>query len=190
MRETTDFSEKPPYDARAIANNMLDHADEHNIYITNLKLQKLLYFVHGRFMSSTGNPLVRGNFEAWQYGPVHPLVYQGFKECGAERIDCRLGAKDLFTGEESPIKTKINDEARRHIRIVIDQLGPLSPGRLVELSHAPNAPWSYVVNKSRTSVALGLRISNTVISDRFRFHKVAIADQPVTGEPSEDSPLT
>jgi uncharacterized phage-associated protein len=35
-----------PYDPRAVANLMLDEADSSGIKVTNLALQKLLYFAH------------------------------------------------------------------------------------------------------------------------------------------------
>ncbi|EPZ76727.1 hypothetical protein M798_03280 [Brucella melitensis ADMAS-G1] len=38
-----------PYDPRAIANLMLDEADRSGIQVTNLALQKLLYFAHSIF---------------------------------------------------------------------------------------------------------------------------------------------
>ena len=64
-----------PYDPRSIANLLLDEADRLAINITNLSLQKLLYFAHGLSLIEDGKPLVSGYFEAWQHGPVHPLVY-------------------------------------------------------------------------------------------------------------------
>jgi len=62
-----------PYDPRAIANLMLDEADRRGWKITNLALQKLLYFAHGIHLTKTKEPLVSGYFEAWQYGPVQPI---------------------------------------------------------------------------------------------------------------------
>jgi len=59
-----------PFDPRSIANFMLDEADRVGVGITNLALQKLLYFAHGIFLNETKGPLVSGYFEAWQYGPV------------------------------------------------------------------------------------------------------------------------
>jgi len=64
--------EKKPYDARAIANLMLDEASEMDRGVTNLALQKLLYFAHSLFLIEYKRPLVSGYFEAWKLGPVHP----------------------------------------------------------------------------------------------------------------------
>jgi hypothetical protein len=67
--------------------------------------------------------------------------------------------------------------------------GEMTPGRLVELSHARNAPWAFVVHKARTSMAFGLRISDDVILERFKHHKVSIGSEPSQGEPGEDTPF-
>ena len=69
-------------DARAICNMMLDVAQEANITVSNLALQKLLYFAHARHLIETKRPLVTGYFEAWQYGPDHPAAYNAFKVTG------------------------------------------------------------------------------------------------------------
>ena len=73
---------KPPYDPRAVANLLLDLAGNDKLDVSNLALQKLLYFAHAHFLIRTGHPLVQGGFEAWTYGPVHPAVYQAFKSAG------------------------------------------------------------------------------------------------------------
>jgi hypothetical protein len=65
----------------------------------------------------------------------------------------------------------------------------MTPGRLVEISHASGAPWHFIVNKARTSTAFGLRIPDEVIVERFKFHKVSIGAEPKRGEPREDTPF-
>lgn len=49
-----------------------------DIPITNLKLQKLLYFVQGEYSGIVGNRLFSDDFYAWQLGPVIPKVYSNF----------------------------------------------------------------------------------------------------------------
>src|SRR3546814_10577509 len=70
---------EPPYDPRGVANLLLDLAEVRQKPISNLVLQKLLYFAHGRFLIESKKPLLAGYFEAWQFGPVHPTVYHAFK---------------------------------------------------------------------------------------------------------------
>jgi len=65
------------YDPRCIANLMLDESARVGQSLTNLALQKLLYFAHAMFLIEQGRPLLSGYFEAWEYGPVHPAAYNG-----------------------------------------------------------------------------------------------------------------
>jgi uncharacterized phage-associated protein len=154
---------------------MLDMASEDGIDLTNLALQKLLYFAHGLFRIRIGVPLVSGFFEAWTYGPVHPTVYHAFKAEEDRPISIRAVARDVMSGQEFSIDTIRNQEIRRHIREILSSYGKLSPGRLVEISHAPNGPWAFVVNKAKTSVAFGLRISDDVTLGRTEFFSLQIS---------------
>jgi uncharacterized phage-associated protein len=179
------------YDPRAIANLMLDEADRRNLKVTNLALQKLLYFAHGLFLTKTKKPLVSGYFEAWQYGPVHPSVYRAFKPLGSAPITTRAVGKDPLTGKSRNLPKPTNLDVVDLVSDVIKSYGHLSPGRLVDLSHAKDAPWSAVADKARTSVAFGMRIPDDVIMDRFQYHKVSVNTSPRAGEPpNDDTPFT
>lgn len=179
----------PPYDARAIANLLLDVADASGVAISNLALQKLMYFAHGLYLNERGKPLVTGYFEAWQYGPVHPVAYKAFKEAGATPIKFRAKGRNIVTGDETLISVPSDPAINQHIERVINSFGRMSAGRLVDLSHAPRSPWHFIVEKGKASVAFGLRISDDVIRERFKFHKVAVGEQPLSGEPCEDTPF-
>lgn len=178
-----------PADPRSIANLFLDEADRLGLELSHISLQKLLYFAHGLYLNSRRIPLVSGYFEAWQYGPVHPLVFRAFKAAGAAPIHFRAKGQDPLTGQSKELEISSDIVVRAHINQVLSSYGSLSPGRLVEISHAKNSPWDFIVDKSRTSVALGLRIPDNVIRERFKFHKISVGTHPTVGEPSEDSPL-
>lgn len=183
---------QPPYDPRAVANLLLDLAskeEEGPLPISNLALQKLLYFAHGHFLIRTGKPLVRGAFEAWTYGPVHPGVYQAFKSETDRPIKIRAVGRDAMTGEVHDLTLPDDVDVRRHLREVIRAYGHLSPGQLIDISHAPKGPWATVVNKAKTSVALGLRIPDSVTLECFKHQKIAVGPRSRVGEPDEDTPL-
>ena len=48
--------------------------------VTNLKLQKLLYYVHGWSLALRGSPAFDDRMEAWVHGPVQPGVYGTYKK--------------------------------------------------------------------------------------------------------------
>jgi uncharacterized phage-associated protein len=183
---------KPPYDPRAVANLLLDLAakeEDGPLPISNLVLQKLLYFAHGHFLIRTGTPLVQGAFEAWTYGPVHPAVYRAFKSEADRPIQTRAVGRNPMTGEVRQLPIPDDNQVRRHLREVLRAYGNLSPGRLVDIAHAPKGPWATVVNKAKTSVALGLRITDSVTLESFKHQKVTVGPYSRVGEPNEDTPL-
>jgi uncharacterized phage-associated protein len=169
---------------------MLDEAERNDRNVTNLALQKLLYFAHSRHLIETTRPLVSGYFEAWQYGPVHPAAYKAFKAAGDQPITFRAERQDPLTGRRSPLTPPTAASVVQAVRGVMASYGCLTPGRLVEISHAKDAPWAYVVEQARTKMAFGLRIADSVIIERFKYHKVSVGAAPLAGEPFEDTPFT
>jgi uncharacterized phage-associated protein len=178
------------YDARAVANLILDEAQRKSRLISNLSLQKLLYFCHGLYLIRYDRPMVTGYFEAWQHGPVHPTVYESFKIAGNQPINFRAKKLNLVTQQKEVIPLLDDADCLQTISQVIDAYGKLSPSRLVELSHAVNAPWYFVVDNSKVRPMLGLRITDNVIRERFKFHKFSVKDQPFSGDRyEEDAPF-
>ena len=177
------------YDPRAIANLILDEAQQMRRPMTNLALQKLLYFAHALFLVERKQQLVSGYFEAWQYGPIHPTAYQAFKGAGDQPINFRATAMDVLTGNRKPLPSPDAPDVAQHIRRVMTSYGQLTPGRLVDISHAKDAPWHFVVESAKQTVAIGLRISDDLIKERFKYHKVSVAGAPKVGEPGDDTPL-
>ncbi len=82
-------------------------------------------------LGRTGNPLVNGNFEAWDYGPVHPLVYQKVKAFGAKPIPNIFGRH----GEIPP-------EYQATLNEACDVLLKKSPGELVQNTHWRHGAWA------------------------------------------------
>jgi uncharacterized phage-associated protein len=179
-----------PYDPRIVANALLEVAAYHGKHLTNLSLQKLLYFCHARFLLEKNQPLVKGHFEAWKFGPVHPVVYEAFKECGSDPIKTKANAIDPISRKEKFLPPLEDESARQYVLATIATFGGLETGRLVDISHAPNGPWDVVVKRARESVSLGMKIPDSLIKERFKFHKISISKTPKSGEPHEDAPLT
>jgi uncharacterized phage-associated protein len=54
--------------------------------MSNLKLQKLLYYAQGFHLATFGKPLFADKIKAWMHGPVVPDVYHEYKQYGAGAI--------------------------------------------------------------------------------------------------------
>lgn len=62
-----------------LAYNRMTEDDQGAERISNLKLQKLLYYAQGTFLAITGEPLFGDDLVAWAHGPVVESVYHEYK---------------------------------------------------------------------------------------------------------------
>ncbi|MCK5413049.1 MAG: SocA family protein [Candidatus Pacebacteria bacterium] len=96
--------------------------------MTNLKLQKILYFAQAYYLAKLGKVLFSDNIEAWAYGPVIPSVYGKYKKNGSNPI---ISEKD---------KSTISQEDKESLQKIWDAFGGYSASRLVDITHA-HSPW-------------------------------------------------
>lgn len=73
-------------DAIAIAYNLLARLAENGEAVTQLKLQKLLYYVQGWALGLEGKPRFDDALEAWAYGPVVYALRQEYGSHGRDPV--------------------------------------------------------------------------------------------------------
>lgn len=81
--------------AQEIADHLISLAHQHGSFISNLKLQKLLYYAQAWHLAVFDRPLFREQLEAWVHGPVVPSVYRRFRSYGFRNIDDEVRAPIL-----------------------------------------------------------------------------------------------
>lgn len=111
--------------------------------ITNLKLNKLLYFAQGAYLARTGKPLFNEQIEAWQYGPVVPSIYRKYKVCGRNPIP---------TVEQEVPRCRFQDDEFEVLLDVMRELGQYTGNRLVSITHKPGSPWSKAFDSKSTVI--------------------------------------
>lgn len=104
--------------------------------LSNLILQKTMYFVELDYRKRTGQQLIKEDFEAWQYGPVVPSVYEEYRSYGSRYID----------SADSPnmphnVDTNIIDKT-------VDRCSDRESWELVEESHRRDGAWQKTLNNS------------------------------------------
>lgn len=157
------------YDVRDIANIILELADSKRVEITNLSLQKLLYFVHGWFYASYESPLVKNKFEAWEYGPVQRVIYDQFKKFKRSAIiGVRATYLDPMTGEQIYKEPKVSMDHIAFIESVLERYANYSAFELVAESHREDSPWEYVWEQAEEAVYPGMKIPDALILDHFK----------------------
>ncbi len=100
--------------------------------LSNLKLQKLLYYAQGHHLGRTGNPLFRDDIQAWAHGPVVPSVYRHFKPFGSG--DLALADGDSFAWDA------VDEDTTQLLIEVWETFGQYGAWRLRNMTHA-EAPW-------------------------------------------------
>ena len=114
-----------------IANKIIASTDlEHGELISNLKLQKLLYYMQGYFMAVFGEQLFDNEIEAWQYGPVVRDMYNHFKGNGSSSI----------TLDEGAIIADLTDKEESLFNEVLEEYGQYSAIKLMKMTHE-ELPW-------------------------------------------------
>ena len=63
------------YNVLDISRYIINYSNVKDYGISNLKLQKILYFVQAYFLIETGSPCFKEKIEAWDFGPVVPKAY-------------------------------------------------------------------------------------------------------------------
>lgn len=125
------------YSAIAIANLIIKIASEYSRTVTNLQLQKILYFLQAYFLIETNEPLINSKFSRWPYGPVIKEVYHIFSSYGASAINV-TDMKDnilLANLEIEEINSNIFGKHEINVKKFIIKLIDKVPWELVELTH-------------------------------------------------------
>lgn len=117
-------------------------------YISNLKLQKLLYYAQGCFLALRDQALFDDPIVAWKHGPVVENVCHLYKENGANGI--------VF--DEKFDFSKIDDDVETILEEVYDVFGQYSAWKLRNMTHN-ETPWK---STNQNSI-----IPNETIKDYF-----------------------
>lgn len=164
-------SQDAPYDARTVANLILDYADELDLLVSQMILLKLIYFSHGWYLAFFEKPLVWNPFEAWKAGPVVKVVRDCFKQFGSKPINSRASVFDFRLGKSIEPPGKISPSDARFIRRVVDEYRGYNAFELSDLTHEIGSPWDKIWNSNQPIGRFALRLSNEEICQHFLMAK-------------------
>lgn len=116
--------------ASDVARYFLAHASPDSDLISNLKLQKLVYYAQAMSLAALGKPLFDDKIEAWKLGPVVSSLYHEYKAYDAEPIP-RVSDID---------ESKYDDDTRRLLNCVYEAYGQFAPWKLSQMTHQ-EPPW-------------------------------------------------
>ena len=150
-----------PYSASAIAYAFVKKGIEEECYVTQMKLQKMVYLAHGYHLAKYNEPLIKEEFEAWKFGPVVQSIYQDYKLYGSDAI---IDTGLISEGGDKLEAVKLSDNAIDAINYTWQVTKHLSASQLSRWSHLDGSPWAQVYSEREYSIP----IKNTSIQDYFK----------------------
>jgi uncharacterized phage-associated protein len=137
--------------ANTVANWFIGLSHEVGDPVSNLKLQKLVYYAQAWYVAQTGERLIPEPFEAWLHGPVCPPLYHRYKGFRWNPID--------EPAENYPVVLAVDE----HLREVMEVYGGLSAWDLERLTHS-ETPWL----EARKGVAPDANCTNEISVESMR----------------------
>lgn len=124
--------------------------------ISNMSLQKLLYYVEAFAEILLNIKIYDNRCEAWMYGPVYPEIYEKYKVFGSSQIE--VDCIDL--------SNSLSSDIRRVIDFVLSQFAIYNGVTLKDLSHS-EAPWINAHNGYGEKEHCTEAITHDAIADYF-----------------------
>lgn len=147
-----------------VANFFIDVANSReDDAMTNLKLNKLLYFAQGCHLARTGKSLFDEQIEAWQLGPVAPAIYQKYKVCGRDPIP--------FV-DEGYDPSKLSADELETLTDVMREYGCYTGNHLVNLTHRPGTPWHQFYDVDERAYGYNSTIPRDAMKEYFTANPV------------------
>ncbi|MEI6946615.1 type II toxin-antitoxin system antitoxin SocA domain-containing protein [Paraflavisolibacter sp. H34] len=148
-----------PYPATIIALAFVKKGIDTGKFVTQMKLQKMVYFAHGYHLAKYGSSLIVEEFEAWKFGPVVPSIYQAYKFYGSKPIT-NLEYVDLSSIALYTLDSRANDAIDYTWKVTEN----ITAEALSNWTHQPRSPWYQVYNP----IVPTNSISNLSIESYFR----------------------
>ena len=132
---------KLPYDSRQIANWFIRRSQKDGNQISIMRLLKLVYMAHGWTLALFDRPLIMDRIEAWEYGPVIPVVYFAF----------RPQQKNKYTifSELKIYERELDEKIETLLEEVYDLYKGISTIGLSNLTHIKGGPWEIVHSRGK-----------------------------------------
>lgn len=149
-------------DVRALANFVLSVAKKEDLEVSNLAINKIVYFMYVEYLLAFNRKLTSAKIEAWEHGPVFRELYSAFKKFGDLAITEPAKKIDAQTGKFVVCELELKDQDSDFLMEVARKLLQYSASKLRNLSHVPGSPWDMVWNH-RELINAGMEITDEII---------------------------
>lgn len=164
---------KPMITAIDIAQYVIKTFHERGDLITNLKLQKLLYYVEGWYLGLNNQRIFEEDFEAWVHGPVLPSVYQKYKKYKWNPI-----SEDINPTNE------IYESMQKHVDKILDVYGMDTAWELERRTHLED-PWKFArgnIPSDEESETIITKASMQSFFSKLRFENIVLGFKDILND--------
>jgi len=137
--------------------------------VTNLRLQKLVYYAQAWHLANRWGPLFDADFQAWVHGPVIPGLYRKYSHLGAQPILAEGAdtASDVELQQSLDAALSVFDEPTQGLlEMVADAYMGLGAWALERLTHQER-PWVEAREGLEPSERCTTRISRRTMRDFY-----------------------
>ena len=129
-------------DVKNLSRYIIGKFQEKEIQITNLKLQKILYYVQGYFLKKYHRAAFASSIFNWPYEPVVKEAYFEYSDNGARPITTTTISTDI---------NGITETDKKIINAILEKTYYESASKLVEKTHN-EMPWKSTVTGQEISI--------------------------------------
>lgn len=156
------------YKVLDVCRHVINYSNDRDYGISNLKLQKVLYFIQAYFIIRTDEPCFEEKIEAWDFGPVVPEAYREYKQFGSGDIPTITHIVDfdednIWNSTVQPYEDDVlSDTDKTLVEAVVNRFSDYSATDLVSITHR-QAPWKNVYQRGKNN-----EITVKAIKEYFR----------------------
>lgn len=127
---------------------------ENGVFVTHLKLQKLVYYAQAWHLTIHERRLFDTTFEAWAHGPVSPVLFHIYKDYGYSPIPFPEDYSD-----------DLNSDDKQFLSQIWDLYGRFDAKYLERLTHQ-ETPWI----EARGNLPEGARCDTVIDEDTIKVY--------------------
>ena len=139
-----------------IADWFLIRAAREGESLTQMKLQKFVYFAHGWHLGVYAEPLISDSIEAWQWGPVIKSLYDRYADYGSHGLPPPDGMQKNVDSRTDALLERIWDVYHR-----------FTANELSAMTHNPGTPWMQMRQNVRSMKVIGLGVIPNSIMEKY-----------------------
>ncbi len=121
-----------------VAKYIIDKCTKEQHSISNLQLQKILYYIQHSFLVNKNKELFEDDFAAWKFGPIVPSIYHIYSTAGGMKLEETYEDIDLNSFDTEDLKI---------INTIVEQKRALNPWSLVDETHKEGKAWDSIFQK-------------------------------------------